>query len=120
MQVAECQNKDPHDWTLCVFAHGGEKARRRDPAVYRYVATACPDFRKVGRTAILCMQRRGVEQLSKCLAEALCASSALALLVYLCNMGCLRLKGLLQGTCKRGDVCPFAHGVFESWLHPGK
>ena len=47
-QVAECQNKEPHDWTLCVFAHPGEKARRRDPAVYKYVATACPDFRKVG------------------------------------------------------------------------
>ena len=26
----------------------------------------------------------------------------------------------LQGTCKRGDVCPYAHGVFESWLHPAK
>lgn len=47
-QVAECQNKEPHDWTLCVFGHPGEKARRRDPAVYKYVATACPDFRKVG------------------------------------------------------------------------
>ena len=45
--MAECQNKEPHDWTLCVFAHPGEKARRRDPAVYKYVATACPDFRKV-------------------------------------------------------------------------
>ncbi len=50
-QVAECQNKEPHDWTLCVFAHPGEKARRRDPAVYKYVATACPDFRKVGCSA---------------------------------------------------------------------
>ena len=51
-QVAECQNKEPHDWTLCVFAHVGEKARRRDPAVCKYVATACPDFRKVGSTDI--------------------------------------------------------------------
>lgn len=25
-----------------------------------------------------------------------------------------------QGTCKRGDVCTYAHGVFEGWLHPGK
>ena len=25
----------------------GEKARRRDTAIYKYVATACPDFRKV-------------------------------------------------------------------------
>lgn len=32
----------------------------------------------------------------------------------------LGVEYLVQGTCKRGDVCPFAHGVFESWLHPGK
>ncbi|XVE78892.1 hypothetical protein DITRI_Ditri14bG0014800 [Diplodiscus trichospermus] len=23
-----------------------------------------------------------------------------------------------KGTCKRGDSCEYAHGVFESWLHP--
>ena len=26
----------------------------------------------------------------------------------------------LQGTCKRGELCPFAHGVFEAWLHPAR
>ena len=25
---------------------------------------------------------------------------------------------LSQGTCKRGDSCHYAHGVFECWLHP--
>ena len=48
-QVAECCNIDNHDWTMCAFAHVGEKARRRDTAIYKYVATACPDFRKVRR-----------------------------------------------------------------------
>lgn len=24
------------------------------------------------------------------------------------------------GTCSRGDLCPYAHGVFECWLHPSK
>lgn len=35
---------------------------------------------------------------------------------------CMSINLLLgfQGTCKRGDACPFAHGVFESWLHPGR
>ena len=23
-----------------------------------------------------------------------------------------------KGTCKRGDACEYAHGVFECWLHP--
>ncbi|XP_052181254.1 zinc finger CCCH domain-containing protein 54-like [Diospyros lotus] len=25
-----------------------------------------------------------------------------------------------DGDCIRGDACPFAHGVFEYWLHPDK
>ena len=25
-----------------------------------------------------------------------------------------------KGNCKRGDGCPFAHGVFECWLHPAR
>ncbi|KAK9845977.1 hypothetical protein WJX81_007463 [Elliptochloris bilobata] len=25
-----------------------------------------------------------------------------------------------KGSCKRGDACPWAHGVFECWLHPSK
>eukprot|EP01026_Neomeris_dumetosa_P056502 TRINITY_DN516_c0_g1_i1.p1 TRINITY_DN516_c0_g1~~TRINITY_DN516_c0_g1_i1.p1 ORF type:complete len:471 (+),score=49.03 TRINITY_DN516_c0_g1_i1:101-1414(+) len=25
-----------------------------------------------------------------------------------------------RGTCKRGDICTYAHGVFEAWLHPSK
>ncbi|CAN8326430.1 unnamed protein product [Cochlearia groenlandica] len=25
-----------------------------------------------------------------------------------------------KGGCKRGDICEFAHGVFECWLHPSR
>lgn len=25
-----------------------------------------------------------------------------------------------KGSCKRGDACTFAHGVFECWLHPSR
>ena len=25
-----------------------------------------------------------------------------------------------KGTCRRGDACEFAHGVFECWLHPSR
>ncbi|KAG0492158.1 hypothetical protein HPP92_005556 [Vanilla planifolia] len=25
-----------------------------------------------------------------------------------------------KGCCKKGDACEFAHGVFESWLHPSR
>uniref|UniRef100_A0A6V7QQ71 C3H1-type domain-containing protein n=1 Tax=Ananas comosus var. bracteatus TaxID=296719 RepID=A0A6V7QQ71_ANACO len=30
------------------------------------------------------------------------------------------VPGLPQGSCKRGDACEFAHGVFECWLHPAR
>ncbi|OMP07152.1 Zinc finger, CCCH-type [Corchorus olitorius] len=25
-----------------------------------------------------------------------------------------------KGDCKRGDLCDYAHGIFESWLHPAQ
>lgn len=61
---------DGHEWTECPYAHPGEKAKRRDPRLYAYSCSACPDFRK--------------------------------------------------GACKRGDLCPFSHGVFECWCHPNR
>ncbi|GBF98430.1 hypothetical protein Rsub_10495 [Raphidocelis subcapitata] len=45
-KVLPCSNEEPHDWTECPFAHSGEKARRRDPRVFKYTGVACPDFRK--------------------------------------------------------------------------
>lgn len=41
LQVAPCHNREPHDWELCLFAHEGEKARRREPWTYR--AVSCPE-----------------------------------------------------------------------------
>lgn len=67
-KIETCPKSHIHDWAQCPFAHAGEKARRRDPRIYEYTGTPCPDFRK--------------------------------------------------GSCKRGDGCAFAHGVFENWLHP--
>lgn len=31
---------------------------------------------------------------------------------------CTPCPDFKKGRCKRGDSCPFAHGVFERWLHP--
>ncbi|KAM1696123.1 hypothetical protein ACFXTN_027682 [Malus domestica] len=35
---------------------------------------------------------------------------------YSC-MPCLDFR---KGTCRRGDLCEYAHGVFECWLHPAQ
>ena len=69
MKIIPCTKRFVHDWTVCPFAHTGEKAVRRDPRKYTYTGIACPD-----------------------------------------------MKG--SGECIRGDACPYAHNVFEYWLHP--
>jgi len=45
-KVRRCTRTRAHDWTECPFTHPGEKARRRDPRVFAYSGSACPDFRK--------------------------------------------------------------------------
>ncbi|KAJ7963963.1 Zinc finger CCCH domain-containing protein [Quillaja saponaria] len=35
---------------------------------------------------------------------------------YTC-VPCLEFR---KGTCSKGDACDYAHGVFESWLHPSQ
>ncbi|XAR69276.1 hypothetical protein NMG60_11000805 [Bertholletia excelsa] len=45
-KVRKCTRGRSHDWTECPYAHPGEKARRRDPRMFYYSGTPCPDFRK--------------------------------------------------------------------------
>jgi hypothetical protein len=45
LQVVLCPRRDPHDWEKCVYAHRGEKARRRHPS--KYQAVQCPEARAV-------------------------------------------------------------------------
>ncbi|KAL3650279.1 hypothetical protein CASFOL_006682 [Castilleja foliolosa] len=33
---------------------------------------------------------------------------------------CVPCPEFKKGSCAKGDVCEYAHGVFESWLHPGQ
>ena len=73
-----------------------EKAKRRDPRRFAYTGAACPDYRKV--CAITYAQP-----------DASCPESWLLITLSLQNR-----------TCRRGAACPFAHGVFESWLHPSR
>ncbi|CAL8469899.1 g9441 [Coccomyxa elongata] len=69
LKVIPCNKTVPHEWSVCPFAHNGEKAVRRDLRTHYYTGVVCPDMKK-------------------------------------------------NGQCPRGDECPFAHCVFEYWLHP--
>uniref|UniRef100_A0A0D9X2P6 C3H1-type domain-containing protein n=1 Tax=Leersia perrieri TaxID=77586 RepID=A0A0D9X2P6_9ORYZ len=44
-KVQRCPRSSSHDWTSCPYAHKGERARRRDPRRFAYVAVTCPDYR---------------------------------------------------------------------------
>lgn len=37
----------PHDFTACPWLHPGERARRRDPRIFKYSSTLCPGVKKV-------------------------------------------------------------------------
>ncbi|CAN6206414.1 unnamed protein product [Urochloa humidicola] len=45
-KVQRCPQASSHDWTRCPYAHKGERARRRDPRGFSYLAVACPAFRE--------------------------------------------------------------------------
>jgi hypothetical protein len=47
LQVERCPRSRPHNWTQCPFAHAGEKAKRRDPRIYKYSGATCPEWRRV-------------------------------------------------------------------------
>ncbi|GAA0143281.1 hypothetical protein LIER_04005 [Lithospermum erythrorhizon] len=36
------------------------------------------------------------------------------------NYSCVPCPEFKKGTCAKGDSCEYAHGVFESWLHPAQ
>ncbi|WIA38369.1 hypothetical protein OEZ86_001699 [Tetradesmus obliquus] len=48
-KIKQCTNEEAHDWTLCPFAHPGEKAQRRDPRLYKYTSISCPDWNRKGK-----------------------------------------------------------------------
>ncbi|PWA94608.1 zinc finger (CCCH-type) family protein [Artemisia annua] len=36
------------------------------------------------------------------------------------NYSCVPCPEFRKGSCAKGDLCEYAHGVFESWLHPAQ
>jgi hypothetical protein len=45
-----CPRREPHDWEQCLYAHRGEKARRRHPSKYKPVQ--CPEARAVSNLRV--------------------------------------------------------------------
>ncbi|KAJ6895754.1 zinc finger CCCH domain-containing protein 56-like [Populus alba x Populus x berolinensis] len=36
------------------------------------------------------------------------------------HYSCMQCPDHKKGTCRRGDLCEYAHGIFECWLHPSQ
>ncbi|WIA44428.1 hypothetical protein OEZ86_007189 [Tetradesmus obliquus] len=47
-KILPCSKRVPHNWQQCVFAHWGEKARRRDLRTHTYSSQLCPDAKREG------------------------------------------------------------------------
>ena len=46
-KIEACPHQNvPHDTAECPYLHPGERARRRNPKIYKYEAIPCPHFRK--------------------------------------------------------------------------
>ena len=104
VQVTPCTKRFVHDWVTCPLSHPGEKAKRRDPRKSGYTGIACPAMKKVRR---LYTQLPSSPKYCMTSHNLLCANVSLLLSV------CVQ-----AGMCHRGDQCPYAHNVFEYWLHP--
>lgn len=50
-KVEMCTRDENHDWARCPFAHEKEKARRRDPRLFKYASLPCPDTMQGGSCA---------------------------------------------------------------------
>ena len=115
MQVLPCSKRFCHDWTVCPYAHPGEKAKRRDPRVHSYTGIACPNMKKVRHLMPCCPLLAGSKM-------GFCTACARSLLVfaglYACELAQIADMSLQDQACVRGDSCPYAHNVFEYWLHP--
>ena len=117
-----------HDWTICPFAHAGEKAVRRDPRLHSYTGIACPDMKKVGVRRSWLGMEAGVQEAGVSALQALqhphgCCAHQIDSSSNLPACSPARLPLLLRplpqtGACIRGEKCPYAHNVFEYWLHP--
>lgn len=110
-QVIPCGKAFPHDWSACPFAHPTEAARRRDPRVHPHTGVSCPRLKKVRPAPASGPQSPvGCPGGSRCLPGGCLASRRLH----------RPLPPLQEGRCELGDACPYAHSIFEYWLHPSR
>lgn len=109
----------------CPFAHEGEKATRRCPALYLYSSIVCPDVRQVRGAWLAVSRGRG----DVCLQAwggswRTCMPVHRAVVLHLnvmCAGTCGAHAAVLQSKpCPRGDVCPYSHSIFEYWMHPAR
>ena len=146
-QIAPCPRREVHDWAVCPYAHAGEKARRRDPVgscsgdpslavapcEQLYTGIACPSMKSVSRLCAFVSIRIAAvkasrfsrmkigarERESERTRERAHARAGFFFSIALTSPFFFSLFLLSQtGSCHRGDRCPYAHNVFEYWLHP--
>uniref|UniRef100_A0A7N0TIV0 C3H1-type domain-containing protein n=1 Tax=Kalanchoe fedtschenkoi TaxID=63787 RepID=A0A7N0TIV0_KALFE len=96
-KILPCPRTRSHDWTDCPLAHRGEKAQRRDPSVFNYMAIACPNFKAND---------------GECpLGEACCFAHGI--FEYWLHPAKYRTRPCHMGHLCQRKVCFFAHGPHQ-------
>lgn len=139
-QIKRCPRARPHDWTQCPFAHpvsarGGLPAARWCRPSRPRSLPARPSPPRAGREGQaerppeVPVLGDGLPRLQKGARRrtrgrhhnrAMPAASLLAAQGRPLAPPAPLPPRAQTGACIRGDACPYAHGVFECWLHPGR
>lgn len=114
----------PHDFTACPWLHPGERARRRDPRVYNYSSTLCPDVKKVSTQqpfVLACplasCAQGGPESNRPPAACRPCCPCCPNVLPPAIPENVHVCAGLQDKVCARGLNCPYSHNIFEYYMH---
>ncbi|KMS98922.1 hypothetical protein BVRB_3g068100 [Beta vulgaris subsp. vulgaris] len=102
-KIKKCPLNRAHDWTICPYAHQGERARRRDPRKVLYAAVSCPDYK--------------ASSSGKCPRGELCEFSH-GVFEYWLHPTKYRTRVCNAGDCCTRSVCFFAHSPQELRVEP--
>ncbi|XP_062189939.1 zinc finger CCCH domain-containing protein 10-like [Phragmites australis] len=103
-KVQRCPQPSRHDWTSCPYAHKGERARRRDPRRFSYLAVACPDYRASQQQQLL----GGTGAAPTCVRGLRCRYAHGVFELWL-HPGRFRTRMCEDGTRCPRRICFFAH-----------
>ncbi|KAI4964696.1 hypothetical protein ZWY2020_059959 [Hordeum vulgare] len=111
-KVRMCPQPYSHDWTACPYAHKDERARRRDPRRFSYIAVSCPEYRTNAR-AHAQLRLAGAAHPPPTCARGLRCRYAHGVFELWLHPSRFRTRTCDAGTRCQRQICFFAHFTHE-------